>query len=257
MEAKNYVIECGLDFNDISPIFVGEHDCDGGHCFGPYVREYYLIHFCTSGCGILRDKNGVHKIYEGEHFIIRPGEKTIYTADEKTPWSYCWIAFSGKSADIFASALSVYKTPEGMGERISELIKQGISSPEIYVSLIYELIYRLSLKRIDVATDDKLYQIRQYIQYNYMENLRVSSLAHSFGFERSYLYRIFKNRYGVGVKEYITEVRMEFARKFLNDGYTVGESAHLVGYEDEFNFSKSFKNHYGISPSEFKHSSRN
>lgn len=253
MEAKQHVIECGADFTDVYPIFVGEHDCGSGHSFGPYVREYYLIHFCTSGCGVLRDKNGVHRISGGELFIIRPGEITTYTADEKTPWSYRWIAFSGRRADVFAGALSVYKTPEGMGERISELIRQGVSSPEIYISLIYELIYRLSLKSTDAATDDKLYRIRQYIQYNYMEDLRVTSLAHSFGFERSYLYRIFKKRYGVGIKEYITEVRMEFAKRFLSEGYTVGESAHLVGYEDEFNFSKSFKRHYGISPSEFKH----
>lgn len=88
-----------------------------------------------------------------------------------------------------------------------------------------------------------------------MDNLRVSSIAHSFGFERSYLYRIFKRRYGVGIKEYITDVRMEFAKKFLTEGYTVGECAHMVGYEDEFNFSKSFKQHYGISPSKLKRES--
>ena len=45
---------------------------------------------------------------------------------------------------------------------------------------------------------------------------------------------------------------MEFARKFLTEGYTVGECAHLVGYDDEFNFSRSFKKRYGISPLELK-----
>jgi AraC-like DNA-binding protein len=45
---------------------------------------------------------------------------------------------------------------------------------------------------------------------------------------------------------------MEYAKRFLTDGHSVGECAHLVGYEDEFNFSKSFKRHFGISPSQIR-----
>ena len=252
MEAKQYVIERGGEFSDISPIFIGEHNCDSGHSFGPYVREYYLIHFCLSGCGVLKDKNGNHKISSGDLFIIRPGEITKYTADKKTPWSYCWIAFHGSRANAFATAESVFKTPGGMGKRFKELIALGIHTPEIYISFIYELMHRLFLERSGARDGDKIEKLRQYIRYNYMENLRVSALAHSFGFERSYLYRIFKKRYGVGIKEYITEVRMEYAGKFLSDGYTVSESAHMVGYDDEFNFSKSFKRRFGVSPSELR-----
>ena len=252
MEANQYVIERGGEFSDVSPIFIGEHICDSGHSFGPYMREYYLIHFCLSGCGVLKDKNGVHKISAGDLFIIRPGEITTYTADKKTPWNYYWIAFSGSHAGTFMSAESVYKTPDDMGERLKELVLSGVYTPEIYISFIYELMHRLFLEKTDSRDDDKVEKLRQYIRYNYMENLRVSALAHSFGFERSYLYRIFKNRYGVGIKEYITEVRMEYASKFLSEGYTVGESAHLVGYDDEFNFSKSFKRRFGVSPSELR-----
>ena len=255
MEPKQHVIECIADYTDISPIFVGEHNCDRGHCFGPFVREYYLIHFCSSGCGVLKDKYGVHKISAGELFIIRPGEVTVYTADNKTPWSYNWIAFSGKRADAFLGARSVYKTPEGMDTKLKKLIASEVTSPDIFVSFVFELMYLLFSNNTEVEVDDKLDRIHRYIRYNYMENLRVSALSRSFGFERSYLYRIFKKRYGVGIKEYITGIRMEFAREFLLEGYTVGECAHMVGYEDEFNFSKSFKRHYRISPSELKHAS--
>lgn len=251
MEAKQHVIECIGEYTDVYPLFVGEQDCDRGHTFGPYVREYYIIHFCTAGRGVLKDKYGTHKISAGEMFIIRPGEVTVYSADQKTPWSYHWIAFLGRRTDAFIDARSVYKTPDGLGERLRELICDEIAAPDIYVSFIYELMYRLFSNRADDA-DDKLGKIRQYIRYNYMENLRVTLIARSFGFERSYLYRIFKRRYGVGIKEYITDVRMEFAKRFLTDGYSVGECAHLVGYEDEFNFSKSFKKRFGISPSQIR-----
>jgi AraC-like DNA-binding protein len=84
--------------------------------------------------------------------------------------------------------------------------------------------------------------------------LSVEGLAKSYGFERSYLFRMFKARYGVGIKEYIIRVRMRCALQFLEEGAGVSECAHLVGYEDEFNFSKAFKKHYGYSPSGVPHS---
>ena len=105
--------------------------------------------------------------------------------------------------------------------------------------------------------EDKLHKVRKYIKYNYMHPLRVETLAHTFGFERSYLFRIFKARYGSSIKDYITKTRMENAKKLLTAGYTVCETAGLVGYEDEFNFSKAFKKYHGTSPSHLKASAKN
>ena len=85
-----------------------------------------------------------------------------------------------------------------------------------------------------------------------MEPLSVSGLADVFSFERSYLFRIFKERYGVGIKEYITHVRMERAKAYLADGKRVADCAAMVGYTDEFNFSRSFKKQFGISPREWQ-----
>ena len=84
-----------------------------------------------------------------------------------------------------------------------------------------------------------------------MKPLQTSELAALFGFERSHLYRLFKQKLGVGVKEYVTAVRMEKAQEFLRNGHAVGETAHMVGYADEFNFSHSFKKRFGLSPAAF------
>ena len=241
---------------DIMPLFVGDEACEGGHTFGPFVRGYYLIHFCISGCGMLRDRYGEHKISSGEFFIIRPGEVTTYSADKLDPWHYCWIAFYGKLADIFDCGYSVAKTPDGMAERLLTLREHAERSPYAYTALIYELIYNLFGGDEESGAADRLHNVRKYIRYNYMDDIRVSALAHEFGFERSYLYRIFKQRYGISVKDYITKVRMENARGFLENGHSVAETAHLVGYDDEFNFSKCFKRTYGKSPSQITRGSK-
>ena len=56
----------------------------------------------------------------------------------------------------------------------------------------------------------------------------------------------------IGIKEYITEVRMKNAKRFLSEGASVSKCAAMVGYDDEFNFSRAFKRQVGLSPSEWK-----
>ena len=235
--------------HELTPLFVGHEACESGHTFGPYVRGYYLLHFCLGGCGILKNRHGEHAVHAGQLFVIRPGELTTYAADLSTPWEYVWIAFRGQAATAFDAERSVYDTPHELEQKLSEAVLCGIESSEIYMSILFELIFRLFREpRQDRATD-RIRLVHRYIQYHYMMPLTVEALAHSFGFERSHLYRVFKDRYGIGVKQYIIKVRMRCARDFLSRGCTVGECAHMVGYEDEFNFSKAFKKHFGISPS--------
>ena len=237
-----------LRSRDIVPIFSGHERCDSGHKFGPYVRSHYLIHFCLKGKGKLFDKYGEHEIGEGEMFIIRPSEITTYVADDTDPWEYSWIAFEGEMADIFDTGISVYRFPMEIGERLKELTEQEIGSPSVYISLIYSLIYETMSEYEENV--DIIKKIKQYIKFNYMNDISVMQLSDYFGFERSYFYRMFKKHNGTGVKEYILKTRMEQAKLLLDRGYSVGNTAYAVGYSDQSNFSKAFKKYYGRSPKE-------
>lgn len=231
---------------DIIPIFSGHEICEKKHKFGPHIRDYYLLHFCLKGKGVLIDKFGRHTIQRGELFIIRPGEITTYVADSNDPWEYSWIALEGMFADIFNTDSSVYSFPLEIGLSIRELSQNRISSPMIFISLIYKLIYHIfDEEKEDSAIPEK---IKQYIDFNYMNNLSVSAISDYFGYERSYLYRIFKNYSGMGIKEYITKTQMEHAQILLKKGYSVSNTSLAVGYNDQANFSKAYKKYFGEPP---------
>ena len=249
--SKDVMLNTESTRHALSPLFVGWEQCTPRHRYGPHVRGHYLIHFCLSGCGTLQDKNGTHRIEAGELFVIRPGEVTVYEADSQAPWEYVWIAFKGTAAAPFDSAPSVFTAPDKMHERTANYVKSGETAPEIYLSLLFELIYKLFQKSARTVQRTDAEAICRYIRYSYMKPLQASELAAVFGFERSYLYRLFKKKTGVGIKEYLTQIRMEKAREFLKGGFGVGETAHLVGYADEFNFSRAFKARFGISPLAF------
>ena len=238
------------NMRDIKPLFAGIQKCKSGHSYGPFVRRQYLIHFCLSGKGTLVDPRGTHKIAKGEMFIIRPGEVTTYSADIDEPWEYFWLGFDGALSGVFSSGESVMKYPEVAAERIRVAIENNERSGHVYSSALHEIIFHLFPSGGE--SRDAASMIKQYISYNYMNDISVEQMAQVFGFERSYLYRVFKAKYGKGVKEYIIDVRMETARELLSEGYAVGVSARAVGYKDEFNFSKAFKKYYGAPPKSYK-----
>ena len=105
-----------------------------------------------------------------------------------------------------------------------------------------------------VVNKKKLLDCRFYlfyydiIKFEYMKNVTAGGIAKSFGFDRTYLFRIFKERYGMSIKSYITDVRMSHARELLLSGHRVCDAAYMVGYRDEFNFSKAYKKYFGYPP---------
>ncbi len=240
-----FMIDKGLA-KDIVPIFSGHEVCQKGHKYGPHTRSYYLIHFCLKGMGELHDRFGDHKISAGEMFIIRPGEITTYIADATDPWEYAWVAFHGDMASVFDTDRSVYIFPMELGLALRDLAKERVTAPAAYISVIFSLIHHLFDEKEKLP--DIVEKVKQHIRFNYMEALTVTPISDAFGYERSHLYRIFKERCGLGVKEYIVKTRMEAASILLKKGYSVGNTALAVGYRDPFAFSKAFKQYFGTAP---------
>ena len=59
---------------------------------------------------------------------------------------------------------------------------------------------------------------------------------------------------GESLSKYITSVRMKRAKNLFdsNKGYSVAEIAQLCGYEENSNFTRAFKQVYGITPSQYQ-----
>lgn len=237
-------------FKDVIPILAGEERCAPSHSFGPYVRKYYIVHYCISGKGRVENPSGVYEVRQGEMFVIRPGESVTYTADSSAPWHYAWVGFVGSHAERFNNGRTVYTCPGEVFERLRALSRAGERSPRPYASVVQDIIYYAT--GVEENESDAVSLVRRYIEYNYMKDLRVEDIAHAFGMERSYMYRLFKARYCMGVKEYLTEYRLERAKEMLIGGYSVAKTAALVGYTDEFNFAHAFKKHVGVSPGAWK-----
>jgi len=98
--------------------------------------------------------------------------------------------------------------------------------------------------------------LKGYIDSNYMqEELSLQEVSGKFDISSSYLGKLMKNEMRKTFIEYLTEVRMEKAKKMLDEeniGIKIHEVAQLVGYSSQHYFSRVFKKEVGITPFEYK-----
>ena len=95
--------------------------------------------------------------------------------------------------------------------------------------------------------------ITRYLQEHLEEDLSLSVLSEQFHLNPQYISQLFKNEIGVGFLAYLTNIRMEKAKKLLlSTSYSVAEIAGQVGYGDYRVFTKAFKKAEGITPSQYR-----
>ncbi|MBO5454324.1 MAG: AraC family transcriptional regulator [Clostridia bacterium] len=237
-------------FKDINPIHVGHEACAPKHSFGPAIRINYLIHYVLSGEGVLYAPNGEFKVKEGQLFLIKPGEINTYTADEKKPWDYIWIEFNGEVANKLSHIDNpVIECDRNIFTNLWNLRTKKEFAEEYAASYIFSLIPVLLGKDVEKDISGR---IVNYIHSNYMRNISVEELSKSMGYSRQHISRVFKNDIGCPIQQYLIKTRLSNAKTLLSKGFTVYETAFMCGYNDSFNFSKSFKEEYKISPKQWQ-----
>jgi len=85
-------------------------------------------------------------------------------------------------------------------------------------------------------------------------DLNLTGLAERAGVSNAYMSKIFRDVMKKPITQYITEYRLERAKRRLIEehGKTIAEAADLCGFADYPYFSKIFKRYFGVSPLEYK-----
>ena len=97
-------------------------------------------------------------------------------------------------------------------------------------------------------------EVKKYIKGHLSSgNISVTNIAEELHFNPQYLMRSFKNKTGLSIVEYITQERMNMARKILkNTELPVKTISYMVGYEDYAYFTRVFKKETGESPTMYR-----
>jgi two-component system, response regulator YesN len=100
---------------------------------------------------------------------------------------------------------------------------------------------------------NSMQKIEEYLQQHYQEDITLQEMAERFFLSREYISRKFKQEYRETITDYLTNIRMDKAKKLLENPFLkIYEIAYGVGFQNEKYFSKVFKKHEGLTPNEYR-----
>lgn len=95
--------------------------------------------------------------------------------------------------------------------------------------------------------------IRTYIQENYTRDISLQDIAGSLHYSDAYFSKIFKQCFGKNFTVYLTEYRVDEAKKLLADiSVSIKDVGERLGFHDANYFSRVFKRITGKTPSEYR-----
>lgn len=145
------------------------------------------------------------------------------------------------------------------------VLKKEIPTNSLIMTEIHDIqnFYKLkdyfltSLRKLipiidNVGMTNILKKIQVYIDKNYERDLTLELLGELFGYNSSYLGKVFRNYSGDSFNSYLEKIRLENAKKMLLKGYKVNDVACKTGFKNVDYFYVKFKKYVGVSTSEYK-----
>ena len=148
--------------------------------------------------------------------------------------------------DIYRTVL---RAMQGLLEGGNELSRQGLVL-EI-LGAIYEQTVPQSEENVLTAYDSSA-DFLIYIGEHFRENLPISRVARTFGYNESYFSRYFRKTFGVSFVRYLTMVRLREAVLLMqSEKHTITEAAIESGFGSTRSFYRAFYEEFGCSPKEY------
>jgi len=105
----------------------------------------------------------------------------------------------------------------------------------------------------DSSTSRRIKKIKDYINKNFAEELRLEELADMVNMTSTAFSRFFKSRTNQTLSDYIIEIRIGHAIRLLVDTtMTSSEICYMCGFNNISNFNRLFRKKKGCSPMEFR-----
>jgi AraC-like DNA-binding protein len=252
--------------------------------FGPHAHRFIEIDYIEEGwCGMLfgtdyvrLDKGDCLLIFpEVSHYFFTPGSVSctltqVEFALDNFPWMS--LPASGEGALGFLAEIRTHSRsylkllPQ---RRLSECMKRireerlgAERGREEMIRLLFSQFFILLSREIALlfghdtrraATNPRVRTLLQILQNEYDGELSIEALAARCGVGSRYLRREFRSVMGMGIGDYILELRLRKARKLLaEDRATVLDIAMESGFSSSQYFARVFKKAVGMTPRDFR-----
>lgn len=265
-----------IDFKDFNPnmLFCVKGIRQTKEC--SHKHNHMEIAYILSGKAIFNINNNSYEVEEGDIILINPEQEHYgMPVSIKKPSLEFFVGFSNfKFNNMIKNTLFLNEYP---------IIKTNTSSRKKFLNLIDAIMEENSLNQTgkDYMLQSYLKQfillsirekqqenipisepkkstiskeIQTYFHEHFSEKISLEQIAKNLYLSPFYISKVFKEEMGETPINYLIKIRLETAKNLLinNQNLSIKEISSIVGYEDAYHFSKSFKKYYGVSPAEYK-----
>lgn len=227
---------------------------------------FYLI-YTYSGKGVLK-YGGKEEVLDKNYVVLINGNDTHeYFGTSSQEWVHYWIHFTGESTNLFSTSIlndnacGIYLE---QGEAFVDCFKNLFQAAQtndiknsVYISMVIHHMLSIMVedhfKEINgkkfVMHKDDIQNVINYIKENYSHQISLDDLIDIVHLSKYYFLKLFKQHTGLSPYEYLIYFRINKAKILLRStDSSVGSVAEQVGFLDESNFIKQFKNITGHKP---------
>lgn len=241
-------------------------------------NSHELLHVINGDFNLTLDDNSSFHVSSGETIIIPKGtlHKDVFNLNNDLEIfivNFAWDLLEEYSKVVtFENINNLDNQVKNILKRIFDQMRFDLGFEELDIEIAnsrlltaFMLIYRDIIKGkkpLKESKDEKtgknrrlklVSEAKRYLDKNFANPIQLIDVAEHLKVSPFYLSRIFTRESDFALNEYLTDVRINAAKKLIKDGnYIVADIAHIVGFQQSNYFSKVFKRITGISPSKFK-----
>lgn len=256
------------------PIRSGHNLAKPNYKMGPRLITYFSIHFILEGEGVFKQNNTETVINKGDLFCLFPNQTHYYSTNPNNKLKMFWLAFDGKQAIPLLNRIGLTQYSSCLHNILNDQIVTTVKELSDYfkdtdepddlllISMMYKLFHQLyqqsnRLNLSSYSASDWLQKGEDYMDMHFAENITVTDVAKYIDINRSHFTTAYTKKTGMTPSKYIYKLRMEKAIELItDDSHTITEIALTLGYSDLYSFSRAFKKYYGISPNQYKKTSK-
>ena len=197
-------------------------------------------------------------------FIVLSGHNDFEYAQEAIKLNVFRYLLKPVNADelceVVASAVEYVKSrreQSAHAERYKTMVGVLLSQQQGDAGGTTELVSIFRDGKEIMLQDKRVKQVVQHISDNIDKGLTLKKLSKVVYLHPNYLSNLFKSETGESIIDYITRVRIEYAKELLQTRrYSIKQVTVMTGYNDPRYFSKIFKNATGVLPSRWQQENR-
>ena len=233
--------------------------------------DYHVLYIASGICYVkFEGETDFRPVAEGGIIFFRPSERQEYFFRSGSRSVSYYIHFTGRDSQKILSDLGIYDIKVfNMGKSAAfedtfqkmmleySLKKSGYEY--FCAALLLQLLtvisrkYELSRIHVDRESEKRINHALEIMYRKISSDISVDELARDCCLSTGHFSHLFKDVVGVSPHAYMTFLRMEKARDLLiNTRLPIRHVGEAVGCPDQNYFSRLFKRHTGLSPSEFR-----